>query len=500
MALGEIVHETNSEAETRKLGADISLTLKQGDMIALSGELGAGKSAFARGLIAHLLQDKTQEIASPTYTLCNVYQTEPAIAHFDLYRLSDPQELDELGLDEALETGCAIVEWPEKAFETMPLNAVHVEITELGETARKFRMSGNADLLGRIGRSIKIRDLLVSSGFGNAARSPLDGDASSRRYETLFVEGKPELLVMDAPETPDGPPVKDGKPYSKIAHLAENVSAFVAIDQVLRSKGFVAPNIPAMDMEAGILVVENLGSGKIIDEARQPIEERYQASAEFLADLHAHAFERQISLPDGISYTIPEYDHDALMIEVELLLEWYIQAFAREALKPEQRDGFFQIWTTLFRYLDSQQKTLVLRDFHSPNIIWRDQQTGTGRIGVIDFQDAVMGPCAYDVASLAQDARIDVSEMLETSLCEKYIAIRTQNDAKFDAEGFNESYAIMAAQRATKILGIFCRLNERDDKPQYLAHIPRMRDYLKRSLKHPVLGEYSNWLKTVIDL
>jgi aminoglycoside/choline kinase family phosphotransferase len=117
---------------------------------------------------------------------------------------------------------------------------------------------------------------------------------------------------------------------------------------------------------------------------------------------------------------------------------------------------------------------------------------------LIDFQDAVFGPTAYDVASLAQDARVDISLNLEKAIIDAYVNARLAK-GNFDQIRFRQDYAIMAAQRATKILGIFIRLNERDGKPAYLAHLPRLRDYIDRSLKHPVLSQYREWFETVIS-
>lgn len=492
-------HST-SELETARLGADVALVLLPGDILALSGELGAGKSVLARGIIRHLLQNDSEVVASPTYTLCNHYSTEPAIAHFDLYRLTDPEELEELALDEALEAGCAIIEWPERGFETLPSEAVHVQIEDDGEDGRSIRFSGNTDLVTRIHRMLEIRSLLKSNGYGNAERHNLDGDASSRRYERILVEDQTRFLMMDSPEMPDGPPVRNGLPYSKIAHLAENVTAFAAIDQLLLSKGFCAPNIPAMDLESGLLLIEYFGDGKIVDRNRLPIKDRYMTSVDFLAEMHACEFAKSVKLSNGRTYKIPEYDRDAFLIEVDLLIEWYAPEFALNGLSEQDKADFKEIWEELIIGLSDQQQTLVLRDFHSPNIIWREDQTAIDRIGVIDFQDAVIGPCAYDVASLAQDARVDVSAELEDALVKQYVSKRLTAAGDFNIDGFKSEYAVMAAQRATKILGIFCRLNKRDRKPQYLAHLPRIRTYLDRSLNHPVLAQYKKWLGSVIEL
>ncbi|MGI9351546.1 MAG: tRNA (adenosine(37)-N6)-threonylcarbamoyltransferase complex ATPase subunit type 1 TsaE [Rhizobiaceae bacterium] len=496
----EIIHRSTCEADTLRLGADISLLLMPGDCLALSGDLGAGKSVFARGLIRQLLQNQEEDIASPTYTICNVYDTTPRIAHIDLYRFAGREELDELDIDEILETGCALIEWPERGFEQLPENFVHVVISEAGDRERKLRFSGNESFLCRINRTLRIRDFLNANGYPGVQRRHLEGDASARRYERIVADNDLEWLLMDAPEMPDGPPVRDGKPYSQIAHLAENVSAFVAIAKILRDKHMSAPEIPGMDLDAGLLLVENLGDGKIIDQNRIPVEGRYLASVEFLANLHTHDFPPSVPISEGIKYVIPAYDNDALSIETELLIDWYIPEIIDQPLEPQKLREFFQIWNDLFSELKAQEKTLVLRDFHSPNIIWRGDKAGVDRIGVIDFQDAVIGPIAYDVASLAQDARVDVSEVLEKKLVETYLELRLVGNPHFDKEKFKAGYAIMAAQRATKILGIFCRLNKRDGKPQYLAHIPRISDYLQRSLRHPVLERYRNWLNTVIEL
>jgi aminoglycoside/choline kinase family phosphotransferase len=123
------------------------------------------------------------------------------------------------------------------------------------------------------------------------------------------------------------------------------------------------------------------------------------------------------------------------------------------------------------------------------------QRQGVARVGLLDFQDALMGPAAYDVASLLQDARVDVPEALEISLLSRYVRERRAADSDFDAEQFGQIYASVAAQRASKILGIFARLEKRDRKPQYLRHMPRVWGYLRRALAHPALGALQNWYR-----
>jgi N-acetylmuramate 1-kinase len=135
----------------------------------------------------------------------------------------------------------------------------------------------------------------------------------------------------------------------------------------------------------------------------------------------------------------------------------------------------------------------VLRDYHSPNLLWLPAREGLKRIGLLDFQDVLMGPPAYDVASLLQDARVDVPESVEINLLGRYVKARLDADKTFVAPAFVQLYVTLGAQRATKILGIFARLDRRDGKPQYLRHLPRIWRYLRRCLMHPSLAGIKAW-------
>ena len=495
----KFIINTHSEEETTQLGKDIAMVLAKGDLLCLSGNLGSGKSVLARGAIRQLANDDNVEVPSPTYTLCQSYETSLPVSHFDLYRVSGLDALEELGWEDALDIGCAIIEWPEQCFDELPKEAILLTISQQDETSRIFEISGNPNFIARIKRSLLIRQFLNSTLYKNANRSPLMGDASARSYE-LIKDSNKELLLMNAPALPDGPPMKNGKPYSKIAHLAEDITAFVAIDELIRAKGFCAPELKAQDLEEGLLLIEHFGDGGIIDDKRIPIAERYMVAIEFLAAFHECQFDTHVKLNSGESYEIPPYDEQAILIEVDLLLEWYVPSQSGVKISADDAKQFEDIWRSYAQLVQAHEQSLVMRDYHSPNILWRENQAGTNRIGVIDFQDAVIGPASYDVASLAQDARVDVSRELEVQLINHYIECRKLKNPSFDEEAFRTSYAIMASQRATKILGIFIRLNERDGKPAYLKHLPRMQEYIRRNLKHPALSAYKNWLKKVIKL
>jgi N-acetylmuramate 1-kinase len=475
------------EEATTRLGEDLAMALRPGDLLALSGDLGAGKTTLARGLVRAMAEDPALDVPSPTFTLVQSYEARVPVHHLDLYRLSSPDELDELGLDELLSDGAALVEWPERAGDRLPADAVQVELVHEA-AGRLARIAGSGPAFERIARSLAARDFLAAHGRGDARRLHFAGDASARSYEKLA--GPSPLILMNAPELVLGPPVRDGRPYAEIAHTARSVAAFVAIDRALAAEGFAVPEIVEQDLAQGFLLISDLGSEGVLDAEGRPIQERYAAAAELLAALHTRSWPQRIEAAPGLVHAIPPFDRDAMLIEVDLLVEWYFPYMTGSLPDAAVRDAFRDVWSRLISRLDSAETTLVLRDYHSPNLIWRETLQGHDRLGLIDFQDALWGPAAYDVASLAMDARVTVPPEVEASTLAAYAAARNALGG-FDEAAFAEAYAIMAAQRNSKILGIFVRLNERDGKPAYLKHLPRIRAYLDRALVHPALAELS---------
>lgn len=301
---------------------------------------------------------------------------------------------------------------------------------------------------------------------------------------------------MDAPRISQGRPVRDGLTYARIAHISEDVTPFVGVARALKAQGFAAPEVHACDLDAGFVLLEYLGDDTPLDGNGAPVGERYAATALVLAALHARHWDPAMPAAPGVVHHVPDFDRGAMSIEVELLTDWYVARSRGTPPTDAERAAYVAVWRELFDVLRDAEMSLVLRDVHSPNIIWRGECEGTDRIGLIDFQDAMIGPAAYDLASLAQDARVDIPPELEMRLVATYVAAR-KAQGHFDQEGFERAYAIMAAQRASKILGIFVRLDERDGKPQYLRHIPRLKTYLERTLGHPSLAAlrqlYEDW-------
>ncbi len=484
-----------NETATAHLMADLALLVGPGDVITLSGDLGAGKTAAARAMIRYLAGDPELEVPSPTFTLAQSYDLPYPIVHADLYRIDDPGELEEIGLSPLPEGTLALIEWPERASGAMPEDRIEIAFSHrpaLGSTARAAEITGHGKAAAQVTRLELLRNFLADSSFLDAGRERMPGDASTRSYARLTGKGGTSIL-MNSPRRPDGPAIYDGKSYSAAVHLAEDVTPFVAIDNGLRAQGFSAPVIRHADLNAGFLITEDFGSAGVVEgDPPQPIVERYEAATDMLAELHRKSMPETAPVAPQSSYQIPLYDIEAWLVETGLMLDWYLPDRGIE-VSPQRRDEFVAMWRRLLEKPAAAPRTWVMRDFHSPNIIWLGDREGVQRVGLIDFQDAVLGPAAYDLVSLLQDARIDVAEQLELTLLTRYIKARRTADPGFEPASFAELYAIMSAQRNTRLLGTFARLNRRDGKPQYLRHQPRIWTYLNRSLAHPGLAEFRDW-------
>jgi hypothetical protein len=490
-------HDLADERRTEELAYEIADLVRPDDVVTLSGDLGAGKTTFARALIRKLVGDPDLEVPSPTFTLMQIYSA-PAfqVVHADLYRIERPDELAELGWEEAAEGALILVEWPERVGDPLAADrldiAFYLDPQKQEASFRRAVLTGYGRFAERLNLARALHLLLRSSGWVGADRIFMQGDASTRTYERLTKSGLPAALLMISPTRPDGPPIRYGKSYGAIAHLAENITPFLVIDRGLRGLGFSAPEIYASDPAGGLAIIEDFGSQSFVD-AQGPIAERYAEATAVLARLH------QFDLPDilptdtGATYRIPPYDLDALSIEIELLLEWYAPHIARVAPASGTRAAFVNLWRAVLAETIAAKQTWTLRDYHSPNLLWLPGREGLARVGIIDFQDCVLGHPAYDLASLLQDARVTISDELELKLLSQYARSRQLADPAFDMAAFVRAYAILGTQRATKILGIFARLDKRDRKSQYLVHLPRIEAYLRKGLSHPVLADIKAW-------
>ncbi|WP_397541643.1 phosphotransferase [Roseovarius salis] len=307
-------------------------------------------------------------------------------------------------------------------------------------------------------RSGLIRTFVARAGWGSADTAMLAGDASNRRYLRLTdPETGARAVLMDAP--PD---------------RGEDVRPFIRIDEFLAGLGFSVPRILARDTQAGLLLLEDLGDdlfARVLERSPEMENSLYSAATDLLAELHAH------SPPPGLA----TYD-SRLMTELSALAyDWYQHGGAGHQA-PESSARFCQEFEPVLARL-GPDAVLVQRDYHAENLIWLPGRTGTARVGLLDFQDAMAGHRAYDLVSLLQDARRDVHPATEETMLRRYVETTGLDDA-----GFRAAYYILGAQRNLRILGVFARLCLRDGKAHYVDMIPRVWALLERDLAHPALS------------
>ena len=313
-------------------------------------------------------------------------------------------------------------------------------------------------------RAAAIGAFLDRHGWGGATRARLAGDASFRHYERLRDRDR-RAVLMDAP-----PPKEDVRPFLSIArHLA--------------GLGYSAPRVLAADEDRGVLLLEDLGDDTYTRLLAAGGDEGglYRLAVDLLIDLHGRA--------DAVPAGCPPYDDERLLTEATLLVDWYLPEIAGAAPSPSMREEYAALWRAHFPVARRVPETLVLRDFHVDNLM-RLPRPGIAACGLLDFQDAVAGPVTYDLMSLLEDARRDVPPALIAAEKARYLAAFP----KLDPGDFAASWAVLAAQRHAKVIGIFTRLCRCDGKPQYLGHIPRVWRLLEGALAHPVLAEMRAWI------
>ncbi|WP_306251571.1 aminoglycoside phosphotransferase family protein [Parvularcula sp. IMCC14364] len=345
-----------------------------------------------------------------------------------------------------------------------------------------------------------IENFLASTGWQDAQRLSLTADASTRTYLRLTRNGETALL-MDAPpvaETascPQGATEEERKAlgYNAEARLAgPNLHAFVEIARMLRKTGLCAPEIFAHDASVGLALIEDLGDNLYTHHSISPQAES-EAYAVAVAAL-AHLHQAELAWPNTPDYCVQDYDALAMMAEVTLLPEWYLPFSTGIALSDENSQEYISIWRALLQGV-SAPSVFVMRDYHAENLLWLDNKAGIRRAGIIDFQDGLKGQPAYDLVSLIEDARRDVSEVLAVDLKDQYINHMRNADSAFDVAGFERDYAILAAQRNAKILGIFARLVQRDGKPKYKALLPRVEDHFRSDIARSGLEPLREWVQ-----
>jgi aminoglycoside/choline kinase family phosphotransferase len=317
-------------------------------------------------------------------------------------------------------------------------------------------------------RDWRTAEFLAVAGWRGAQMRPLAGDASFRRYHRVHRNGV-RAVLMDAP--PD----------------RENVRPFVRMARHLLGLGLSAPAILAADEAAGLLLLEDFGDDTFTRLLAAGADETalYRLAVDVL--IHLHRLRPEASLPPGL----PPYDIRRLLDEALLLPDWYMPAVLGRPTDGDARRDYVAAWQEALAPILVEPATLVLRDFHVDNLMRLSGRSGLAACGLLDFQDAVAGPAAYDLMSLLEDARRDVSPELRTEMLARYRA----GSVEADWTSFERAFDVLAAQRHAKVIGIFTRLCRRDGKPAYLVHIPRVWRLLQRALENRALAPVARWLE-----
>lgn len=308
---------------------------------------------------------------------------------------------------------------------------------------------------------------LQAQGWGNADITALPGDASHRRYWRLK-DGPRRAMLMDA------------RPN------LEPIAPFIAIAEILLGLGYSAPALGGRAIESGFLLLEDLGDTTYTRLIRDGVDEAplYGLAIDLLADLH-----RRFD-PDEAP-ALPFYSDRLLLNEAALLVDWFLPAATGSATDPAVRERYLAIWQDILPMARRVPDSLVLRDYHIDNLMRLNGRPGIAACGLLDFQDAVIGPIAYDVVSLLEDARRDVTVAIQQTMRQRYL----DQCPSIDPEPFNLAMTILGAQRHAKVIGIFCRLAKRDGKPNYLQHLPRLWRMFEAKLAEPVLAPMKLWVE-----
>jgi N-acetylmuramate 1-kinase len=353
-------------------------------------------------------------------------------------------------------------------------------------------------------RRLAMQDFLARSGWGGAKVTPLAGDASTRRYARLALADR-KAMLMDQPQGVEGAVAPPGASeetrralgYNAVARLAgADCARFAAAAAWLRGHGLAAPDIYAADHTNGFVILEDLGDALFAQVLADGGNEKqlYQAAVEVLAKIHAK------DAPAALSSDKPLFDFDqtALVAETDLLTEWFLPLALKRSATAEEVREHRSLWRAALAGIAAQRRVFVHRDYHAENLLWLPEREGVAKVGLIDFQDAVAGSPAYDLISLTEDARRDVSLAVAEAATAHYLAAMRAQGTALDEAGFRREMAVMAAQRNAKIVGIFARLYKRDGRVRYLAFLPRVWGYLERDLTHPALGDLRAWYDRVI--
>ena len=343
-------------------------------------------------------------------------------------------------------------------------------------------------------------NFLKGAGLSDAARAPLPGDASTRRYERLTTADGASLMLMDQAPAAESPPAdpawtpqqRHAAGWNAVARLsAGRIEAFAAVAAQLKSLGLSAPAIPGLDAANGLAVLEDFGDDLFARVIEGGADETplYLAAVDALATLHDAGNPPEVLRGPGGDWPLLTYDETALQGGADLFVEWLPRLDDRLTFDAAAAADWRAAWAPIVASGAAGASVMAHRDYHAENLIWLPERSGPARVGMIDFQDAVRAHPSWDLHSLLQDARRDVSPELEAAALDRYFALRPG----VDRAAFMADYAGLAALNEARIIGIFARLIARDGKPRYRQFLPRMWRHLNANLEQPALAPVARW-------
>lgn len=346
-------------------------------------------------------------------------------------------------------------------------------------------------------RDAAISAFLAGNGWADGVREPLGQDASTRRYERVRKPGGSTAMLMDAPLVEDLPCPPDADDATRVQLgwnaqtrlAASRVEAFVALAGELRRRGLSPPEIYGYDTDAGLALVEDFG---VLNEFARLIEngvdERllYTAAAEALAAFHRDG-PPETAEGYGARWPIQDFDRLAITANTDLFAEWLPQFDHRIAMSPDREVRWRAARDTLIDRAMAFPRDFTLRDYHAENLVWLPKREGVARVGLLDFQDAVRGWDAWDLAMLLHDARRPVTDAARDAVLRRYCDLTGKG-----RRALEERLAVIGALNAMRITGLFARLVKRDQKMRYLDFMDRQQAMLAMTLRHPATAEVAN--------
>ena len=313
----------------------------------------------------------------------------------------------------------------------------------------------------------QINNFLKSNKIETKNLIPIKNDASFRKY--FRVDKK---ILMDADP-----------------NLGEDVSSFININHLLTDFRLNVPEIYSIDRENGFLLLEDLGENifsKILNSENE--EQLYKQAIEVLAEI----YKKNLEEFSNFSF-LEKYSIEKLQDESQLFLEWYLKKYLDIDITDTDIQDFKEIISKIFNALNTNFEKLVLRDYHVDNLILQNSKSGLKKVGILDFQDAVIGSSSYDLISIVEDVRRPISNDLKNKLIEYFIDL-----TGYEVNQLEKELAFYSVQRNLKILGIFSRLNLRDNKPRYMLYNDNAWKYIESNLDNPTMINLKIWLRKIL--